>query len=111
MPEEMFERIMKEAPIYPSSDKALELLRDYLNKNNLSVDDWQQVHVTRPTKLQMERLPIGHSFCLTYDQYDKIGSRRFFNLMDYWRRNKDGKIKFAIIKHKSLFVYEIARLW
>lgn len=111
MPEELFESIMRNAPIYPSSEKALDILREYLSEYHLDYNEWKQVEVSRPSKLNMERLPIGYSFCLTYDEFEKVSRRRFENVMDNWRRTKNDKTKFAIIKHKSLFVYEIARIW
>lgn len=110
-PEELFEKIMKDAPVYPSSTEALLKLKLHLQSNNLDYRDWRQIKVSRPTKLNMERLPIGHSFCLTYHEFEKVGRKRFDAIVDDWRRRKDKYIKIAIIKHRTLLVYEIARLW
>ena len=110
-PEELFEKIMKEAPIYDSSSSAISQMNGHIEANGLVYSNWKQVKLTKLTKLRLELLNIGESYCLTYEQFEKVGIRRVYNLQTFLRKTQNPFVKFAIIDHKTLFVYEIARLW
>jgi hypothetical protein len=111
MATELFEEIMKNAPVYPCSDEGLKLIKDYITENELDPANWKNVTVTRPSKLNLERLQLGESFCLTHFEFSIVTRRRFENIMDYWRRTKNCKFKIALINHESLLVYEVVRVW
>lgn len=111
MATEMFAEIMKAAPVYPCSEEGLRLIKDYVVENNLDPANWKQVEVSRPSKLGLERLEIGQSFCLTHSEFEIVRRKRFENIMDYWRRSKNVYFKIGIVNHKSLLVYEIVRIW